>query len=360
MRCLYCLFLVFSLATSAPSVEFRIVFKSEWVRDYLPKHQIMINGSHPVVVLTGTENRTHHRCLSMQHLDIEYNFLMTQERYLLTLGDKWKFITRTSIVHTCFLLKPGFVCDTEVVTNRGHLTMHRLNNTIFGHGSFLHLLDSINAPGLRYLIENHEIIRIRWRELLRNMKKYAQPSHVWVALFRDSFKNVVGCSAYCSAPFPMTVSLASKTGRSVYGNELWTLISVNASVQSNDQDLNYCRIESILGWSIVIAHIPEGLQTMRLLEYDRREERNLWEDETLVVRPPHRQTIVVETSVPETGNSKRTFDPWTICCASIILLVVTATCFVAFVIICREYVDGERDDRRARDLLESDVEYMGL
>lgn len=360
MRCLYCLFLVFSLTISAPLVDFRIVFKSEWVRDYFPKHQIMVNGSHPVVVLTGTENRTCHRCPNVQHLDVEYTFLMTQERYLLTLGDKWEFIARASIVHTCFLLRPGFVCDTEVVTNRGHLTIHRLNNTVFGHGNFLHLLDSINVPGLQYLTENHEVIRLRWREVLNVMKKYSQPSYVWVDLFRDSFKNIVGCSAHCSAPFPMTVSLASKTGRNVYGKEFWSLISVNASVQSNDLSMNYCRIESILGWSIVIPHIQEGYQTMRLLEHDRRQEQNLWKDETLVARPPHRQTIVVETSVPDTGGSRRTLDPWTILCASIIFIVVTATCFVAFVIICREYVDGDRYSRRARDLLESDVEYMGF
>lgn len=358
MRHLWCLFLMFSLATSLSRVDFRIVFKSEWVREYSPRHQLMVNGSHPVLMLTGLKNRTCHRCPNLQHLDIEYNFFMTQERYLLTLGDKWEFVARASIVHTCFLLKSDFVCDTEVVTNRGHLTIHRSNNTVFGHGNFMHLLDSMNVPGLQYLIENREAIRIRWREQLYVMKKYAQPSHVWVTLIRDSLRNFVGCSAYCSSPFPIAVSLASKTGQTVYGKEYWSFISVNASVQSNDLNLNYCRIESIVGWSVAVTHIPEGYWTMRLLEHDRRQELNSWMDETLIVKPPHRQTVVTETSLFDMDGTERVLSVWTIFCASTIVVIAIATCLAAFVTICREYVDGERNVRRARDLTENGVEYM--
>lgn len=353
MRCLCCLFLAICLVSATPSAEFQLVFKSEWTRDRPPQHQIMVNGSHPVVLLTGTENRTCHNCPRIDTLDVEYNFLMTQERYLLTLGDKWPLVVRAAIVHTCFLLRPGFVCDTETVTNQGHMTVHRSNNTVFGHGSFLHLLDSTDVPGLQYLVEKHEVLRIRWREFLREMKMRSQPAHVWVALTRDSFMNVVSCNAYCSSAFPMTVSLASRAGMTVSGKETWSFISVNASVVSNDLSMDYCRIESILGWAIVITHIPEGFQMMRLLEHDVRQEKNSWKDETLVVKPPHQKIVTTPDPKPT-----QTANPLMIFCASAAIFAVVTMAIAIFVGMCREYIDMRRSDGRARNSVESGMAYM--
>lgn len=357
MRLLCCLFLSISLAAAVPSVEFRIVFKSEWVRGYPPRHQIMVNGTHPVVFLTRTENRTCDGCPSMQHLDTEYIFLQTQERYLLTLGDKWKFLVRASIVHTCFFLKPGFVCNTETITNRGHLTFRRSDNTMFGHGTFLHLLGSMYVPGLQYLIDRHENVRMHWREPLWKLKAKSVPANVWMTLIRDSFRSLVGCSARWSSPFPITVSLVDRNGATVSGKEVWSFMSVNASATSNDLSFDYCRVESILGWSIVIAHIPEGFQMMRLLEYDRRQERNEWKDETIVVRPSHTKPVTGETYQRPT-ESRQPLDPWTIFCSSAVMLVVAIACFVAFVCICHRYMSEERNSRRERDLENDAVDYM--
>lgn len=356
MGYLWCLPVLISVASAATLTRFHLVFKSEWVRDQSPRHQLMINGTHPVVVLGEKENRTCQMCPEMYRLHAEYTFFQVQGRYLQNLGDKWRTVNRATIVHTCAFLRPGFICDTETLTNRGHLTVSRTKNVVFGRGNFLHLLDSMRAVGLQYLAEHHEMISIHWRNSLETMKARSQPARVWVNLLRDSTKKTVGCSAYCSSPFPISVSLVGKNGAVVYGSEIWSLTAVNASVNSNDLAFNHCRVESILGWSVALTQIPEGFHTMQLLEHDERQERNQWEEETIVVKVPHRNPPIGEPSFSGSLNQGQWISPWTIFCSSAVVVSIIGVSATMFIFMYREIRNGRRED----DPENSHTEYIRL
>lgn len=358
MAPLYCLLFALSLATAVPHTKFYMVFKSEWVRGYAPQHKISIDGSHPVAFFSETQNKTCRSCSYLPDMHDEYEFLQIQGRYLQTLGDKWRSIVRATIVHTCYF-GTELVCDTETVTNRGQLTVRRTENTVQGHGSFLQLIGSVDGPGLQFLREKHDCLKMHWREPLYDMKKKSQPANVGVTLQKDPATNVVSCTARCSSPFPISVSLVGRNGASVSGSETWSFIVVSARATSNDLSFNHCRVESIFGWSIVITNIPEGTQDMRLLEHDVRQEKNEWKEETIVVKPPHRKPVATER--PHPTKSKEPLSLWTILYASSVVLVVVITCLVAFIVVCQRYTDGERDARgrrRARDVENGSVDYM--
>lgn len=355
---LRCLILMLSFSAAVSQLDFYMTFKSDWVRGYSPRHELMINGSHPVAVFTETENKTCLVCKLLPNMDEEYAFLQSQGRYLQTLGDKWRSIVRATIVHTCYFSNADLVCDTETWTNRGRLTVSRTTDTVQGSGTFLQLIDSVSSPGLQHLQDYNNRIRMKWWEPLYQMKAKSHPSQVWVGLLRDKSRNLVSCHAYCTSPFPIFVSLVGRNGASSSGTQHWSFLSVNASARSNDMSFSHCRVESNLGWSIVVTHIQDGYQRMRLLESDTRQKKH-WPEETLIVKPPrHRPTVTGKPPAPP-KEPKRAPSLWTILCVSSIVLTVVITCLVAFIVVCRRYVDEERRTRRPGDLENNGgVEYM--
>lgn len=356
---LRCLILVLCFSAAVSRMDFYMTFKSDWVRGYSPRHELMINGSHPVAMFTETENKTCLVCKYLPNMDEEYAFLQSQGRYLQTLGDKWRSIVRATIVHTCYFSNADLVCDTETWTNRGRLTVSRTTDTVHGSGTFLQLIDSVSSPGLQLLQEYNSRIRMKWWHPLYAMKARAHPSQVWVGLLRDKSRNLVSCHAYCSSPFPMFVSLVGGNGASSSGTQRWSFAAVNASARSNDMSFSHCRVESNFGWSIVVTHIQDGYQRMRLLEPDQRQEENHWPEETLLVKPPrHRPTVAGKPPAPP-KEPRRAPSLWTILCVSSIVLTVVITCLVAFIVICRRYVDEDRRTRRPGDLENNGaVDYM--
>lgn len=344
MRFLCYLLLALSVTVTAVAIELRVVLKSEWVRDHEPQHQMMVNGTHPVVTMKGTEVKTCHLCPRDHSLEIELEVMRMDGRHLQTLGDKWRVIYRAAITHTCVLSITEAVCDTEVSTNRGLLTVKRSSKEMFGRGNFLPLLESISTPGLQFLMERREAMMMHWRIPLEKMTDKAQPSNVWMTLIKDSSTGFVKCVAHYTSHFPISVALLSSNGKAFRGKDSWTLGAANSIAESNDLVYERCLVESTVGWSIMITEIPEGNQNTRLFEYDRREERNDWKQESITVKPsPPKHTATETVPVKESPNL------WTVLCTTSIVTTVLVLCLTSLIAACRHCVklrrpNGHRDE----------------